>query len=65
MAAEICKQVLELTKARQLPVSPQDAQLVAEYEKYVKDEEQSAIAKENRRKAKREEKERERLGVVA
>jgi hypothetical protein len=53
--------LFELTKAKQIPINEEDSQLAEEYLQAKKHKEQTAIAREARHAAKREE---AKLGVV-
>ncbi|KAF8475639.1 hypothetical protein BDZ91DRAFT_710046 [Kalaharituber pfeilii] len=64
-AGDVCKEILDITKATPLPLSHEDARTAAEYEELVASRIAREKAKEERRRIKREEKERERLGGVA
>ena len=64
LGSELCKQILEMTKAEPLPHNPNDALTAAKYTELVHFWEASARAREARMVAKREQKEKERLGGV-
>ena len=63
-AADICRQLMDVTKAKDIPLNPEDQKAATEYEELVKSRELSALQREARRKAKRDEKEREKMGGV-
>ena len=64
LGSELCKQILEITKAEPLPHNPDDALAAANYAELVRFREASARAREARMAAKREQKEKQRLGGV-
>jgi len=64
LGSELCKQILEITNAEPLPHSPEDALAAAKYAELVNFWEASEHAREARMAAKREQKEKERLGGV-